>query len=241
MKIGLQLYTIRDSYETGEEFIEALKKVKEIGFEGVEFAGYAGLSAEELRNALKDIGLVPIASHHNVTQLDEELTQLIQYNHLLGSKFVVCSYSPAVSADDLAHLEKVLKDAQIEANKYGIQVLYHNHTHELLPMEAGVPLDLIKGYCGLEVDTYWVFNSKTNVRSYLKTNAEKIGLVHLKDGDLEGHPCAIGEGSNDIQTILGTSCEIGAEWVIIENDDPIPDGLSDITRSMQNLRSKYKF
>ena len=43
MKLAVQLYTLRNDYSNGEEFLEILEKVKEIGFEGVEFAGYAGL------------------------------------------------------------------------------------------------------------------------------------------------------------------------------------------------------
>ena len=29
----------------------------------------------------------------------------------------------------------------------------------------------------------------------------------------------------------------GIEWLILENDDPVPDGISDITRSMQWLKA----
>ena len=56
MKIGLQLYTIRDCIKSGEDLAEALKKVKAMGYDGVEFAGYAGLTPEEVRKALDDAG-----------------------------------------------------------------------------------------------------------------------------------------------------------------------------------------
>ena len=49
MKFAVQLYSVRDHIENGNDMLEILGKVKEIGFEGVEFAGYFGLSAEELR------------------------------------------------------------------------------------------------------------------------------------------------------------------------------------------------
>ena len=38
MKTGLQLYTVRDYME--EDFFGTIKKAAEIGFKGVEFAGY---------------------------------------------------------------------------------------------------------------------------------------------------------------------------------------------------------
>ncbi len=57
MKIGLQLYTIRDSYNHAQEFKESLKRVKELGYDQVEFAGYGDLSAVELRQYLDEVGL----------------------------------------------------------------------------------------------------------------------------------------------------------------------------------------
>ena len=42
-KVGLQLYSVRDDME--KDFYGTLKKVKEIGYDYVEFAGYFGHSA----------------------------------------------------------------------------------------------------------------------------------------------------------------------------------------------------
>ena len=58
--------------------------------------------------------------------------------------------------------------------------------------------------------------------------------------DENGNPCAIGEGKNDILGILRASAEIGVEWVVVENDDPTPDGLSDVQRSIEWIHHNYK-
>ena len=44
-KIGLQLYSIREDME--KDMDSALRQVKEMGYDCVEFAGYFGHSAEE--------------------------------------------------------------------------------------------------------------------------------------------------------------------------------------------------
>ena len=46
-KIALQLYTVRDDLE--KDFKATLLKVKEMGYEGVEFAGLYGHSADEVK------------------------------------------------------------------------------------------------------------------------------------------------------------------------------------------------
>lgn len=238
MKLALQLYTIRDCYKNGEEFISALKKVKELGFDGVEFAGFAGLKADELKKALNEIGLVPLSSHESPERLRDNIDEILSYCNEIGCKNVVCAFSPAKTKEDLQSLEKILKSAKEKAESFGINILYHNHSHEFEPMELGIPLDVIKGFCPLELDTYWVFNSKVNPAEYIRENAEKIGLIHLKDGK-SGTPCAIGEGENSISEILDAAKECGFEWIIVENDNPVPDGIEDTRRSMKNLIGKY--
>ena len=40
MKIALQLYSVRDCIQSGEDMRAVMKKIKAMGYEGVEFAGY---------------------------------------------------------------------------------------------------------------------------------------------------------------------------------------------------------
>ena len=40
MKIAVQMYSVRDAISDSESLLKALEKVKEIGYDGVEFAGY---------------------------------------------------------------------------------------------------------------------------------------------------------------------------------------------------------
>jgi len=239
MKIALQLYSVRDCCNTAEEFIHTLKAVKALGYDGVEFAGYHGLSAQELKNHLTEIGLDAVASHQSVDELENHLDELIAYNNTIGCKNIVCAYSPTKDMAEMTHLEQVLQSAIARAVAEGISVLYHNHSHEFEPIDGVLPIDMIQQYCMLELDTYWVFSSKNDPAAYLKSHANKIGLIHLKDGGMDANPCAIGEGKNDIQAIINASLEIGAKWLIVENDDPVPDGLSDAARSIRNLKS-YK-
>ncbi len=46
LSIGLQLYTVRD--QTEKDFAGTLRRVAELGYTGVEFAGYGDLSAQEM-------------------------------------------------------------------------------------------------------------------------------------------------------------------------------------------------
>jgi hypothetical protein len=59
--LGVQLYTVREQCKN--DFPGTLKTVSQIGFKGVEFAGYWNLSAPEIRKLLDDDGLVACGTH----------------------------------------------------------------------------------------------------------------------------------------------------------------------------------
>lgn len=237
MKIGLQLYTIRDSYENAKEFKAAIKKVKELGYEGVEFAGYAGMEAEELKAFIDETGITAISAHHSLQDLEFKLEETIQYDKILGCKYIVCAYAQTTSKEEVDHVVRVMSNAKKVAAEYGMEALYHNHSNEFVVLEDGsLPLALIGESCNLELDTFWVFHAGVEPCSFLKNNAEKISLVHLKDGNFEGTPCAIGEGFNNIKGIREMSERIDSPWLIVENDKPVPDGISDVSRSISYLK-----
>ena len=52
MEYGLQLYSVRDITQNGLE--RAMQKVADLGYTSVEFAGFFGNSATEVRRMLRD-------------------------------------------------------------------------------------------------------------------------------------------------------------------------------------------
>lgn len=237
MKKGLQLYTIRDSYTNSEEFKAALKKVKELGYDQVEFAGYGDLSAVELKAYLEELGLTTVSCHRGLVDLSETLDETIRYNKELGIKYIVCAYAPTSTKEEMATLINILNSAKVAIEEAGMELLYHNHSHEFVALEDGsLPMNLIKDCVRLELDTFWVFHAGVEPCTYLKEYADRIALVHIKDGSFEGKPCAIGEGYNNMKGIVKMSEIIGMDCVIVENDNPEPDGLSDVKRSINNLK-----
>lgn len=97
-------------------------------------------------------------------------------------------------------------------------------------------MDEIKKVCSLELDCYWVFFAGRNAPEYLRENGDAVGLIHIKDGGTASpSPCALGEGKNDIAGICAAAEEIGEQWVIVENDNPTPNGFEDAERSLKWL------
>lgn len=75
----MQLFTLRD--ETAADFRGTLRKVAELGYEGVEFAGYGDIPAEEMKALLDELGLKGFSSHVSLHAMREDLQ-----NKLITSK-----------------------------------------------------------------------------------------------------------------------------------------------------------
>lgn len=239
MKKAIQMWSFRDRVKDGESLLEALKIAADIGYEGVEFAGTFGVTASEMKETLAKLGLVSVSCHEDVNRMEQDIDEIIAYHHELGTPFIGCSYSPTETKEELERLERVMKTAQEKAAPYGIKVVYHNHAHEFKPLDDVRPIDEIAKWCLLEPDTYWVFHAGDNPCEFLRRYRTRVGLIHLKDG-VDGKGTSIGDGANDLKSIVETARDIGVEWVIaeIENEDPDAESVRDSKNSFAYMTEK---
>lgn len=241
MKLAVQLYSLRHHMENGEIFLDILKKVKELGFDGVEFAGFHGYSAEELKKTLDELGLVAVGAHMGLHDFKEEnLAETIRVGKVLGAKTLGIGGADTKTETSLNEVIEIMGKADEIASKEGINVYFHNHTEEfnepLFNTVPGTIFERLAAACHMQIDTYWSFHAGKENYSLISEYKDRIPHLHIKDG-LDGHPMALGEGNNDLATVVKAAKDNGIEWLILENDDPVPDGLSDITRSMAWLKA----
>ncbi len=234
MKLAVQLYSLRDDYKTGEEFLKILEKVKEIGFEGVEFAGFGGCEPEVIKAKLDELGLTAVGCHMGVENFKPDtIEETIRVAKVLGMKYVGTGGAPHSTPEEVKELVDTFSYANSVGEKEGIKFYYHNHTEEFeLNFDGRLCMDVIADGAYLELDTYWSFCGGADNYSYIKDTADKIVLLHIKDG-IDRKPTALGEGNNDLLSVFKAAKEIDIEWLVLENDDPVPTGIEDITRSMK--------
>ncbi|HEY0706064.1 MAG TPA: TIM barrel protein, partial [Polyangia bacterium] len=128
--IGIEMFSLRE--EERKDMPGTLKLVKEMGYDGVEFwAPYLEWSreqAKDLRKVLDDNGLKCFSTHNRTTYFQpDRLTRAIDYNLILGSKYIVNAYAGEIK--ELAGWTKLialLNDAHKEAKKAGLKVGHHN-------------------------------------------------------------------------------------------------------------------
>ena len=244
MKFAVQLYSLRHHIENGEDLLNILEKVKALGFEGVEFAGFQGLSAETLKAKLDACGLKCVGAHMGLNDLrPENIEATLDFMQTLGSDIVGIGGADTRTETTLTEVTDVMGKADEIAAKRGMKVYFHNHTEEFQPPlfaeKPGTIFERIKAACHVQIDTYWSFVAGQDNYTLITENKDRIVTLHIKDG--VGHtPMALGEGENDLAAVVRAAKDAGIEWLVLENDDPVPDGLSDVARSMKWLQANAK-
>lgn len=235
MKLAVQLYSLRDMVKNGDDFLKILEEVKKIGFDGVEFAGYHGLSAETIKAKLDELGLVAVGAHIGLDDFKEDkLADTVAFHKTLGCLYVGVGGAPHDTVEDCEYGASLLAKG---SEALGVPTYYHNHTEEFAPLANGkTAMQIFAEQTKLEVDTYWSFHAGVDNYKYISENIDDIILIHIKDG-IDGKPMALTEGNNDLDAVIRAAKDNNIDWVILENDDPVPDGLSDVARSMKYLMS----
>lgn len=185
-KLGLQLYTIRDEME--KDVDATLKKVSEMGYDCVEFAGYFDHSADELKAICEKYNLEIISVHQGYADILEKPDETISYVKKLGAKYYTIPWMNADLlkneydnvVDNIKKAGKILKDSDM-------QLMYHNHDFEfgskrdgkfiLDALYADVPSDLLIP----EIDVCWVHYAGQNPVEYVKKYGNIMKILHLKD------------------------------------------------------------
>ncbi|MBO5091946.1 MAG: sugar phosphate isomerase/epimerase, partial [Clostridia bacterium] len=92
MKLAIQLYSVRDEME--KDFFGTLKKVKEMGYDGCEFAGLYGKDPKEIKNVCNKLGLTPISAHVAYHDIMPDIQKAIDTYKEIGCKYMVIPYLP---------------------------------------------------------------------------------------------------------------------------------------------------
>jgi len=247
--VAIQMYTLRE--ESAQDFAGTLKKVAELGFDGVEFAGYGGLEVQEVKALLDEYGLKAASSHVSLDALESDLAKVIEEQKVLGSKFVVCPFlmPDQRSEEDYKKLIAFLEKAGEECRQEGITLCYHNHDFELDRLSDGRTAlesifdDVSPENLKTEFDIYWLTRAGENPVEWIKKYPNRTPLVHLKDmtTDDEKFFAELGTGGVDIEAVLNIGDEANVQWWIVEQDASRKTPLESIEISINYLKEKLPY
>ena len=251
LPVAVQVYSVRDSAEAN--LADTLRKIKEMGYDGVEFAGLYGYAPEYIKGLIDALELIPVSAHIPLDEMLADPDKTFAAYQTIGVKFAAVPYvtperRPGAekffeTIDEIAKLGEIAK-------KYGITLLNHNHDFEFKKVDGEYGLDVLyskvpKEFLETELDTCWVNVGGEIPAEYIAKYSGRTPVVHLKDfymtGKLPKHLYQliginegeaeedtesnfefrpVGHGMQDMPAILAAAEASGAQYVVVEQDEP---------------------
>ena len=209
--VGLQLYSVRTDLE--QDFYGTLRKVRDMGYTGVEFYGeYYGHTPVEVKAMCTELGLIPFSNHVPFQQMMDDLDRVIEENTVLGVQYIVFPYMdkpsrPGVDPEQFKATVARIGEIGAKVRQAGFQLLYHNHDFEFVKLPDGtVGHEYIFSSNApenvqVELDVCWSDFAGFPAQELIRKYDGRVPVVHLKDYFLDG------ELSSDPYALIGISSE----------------------------------
>ena len=243
--LGLQLYTLRESFKTNVP--ATLDKVKALGFTEIEGGSDYGLGVEKFKALLDERGLKLASAGFGYDAMKKDIDAAVQRAKALGVKFVMCAWIPHNA--ELGFTEADTRRAAADFNKWGaafkdagITFAYHPHGFEFRPLKEGderTHFDLLLAetkpeFVSFEMDVFWVTHPGQEPAKLLAKYPNRWVMMHLKDLR-KGAPTGIhtgraapsddvplGTGQVDWPAVLKQAAAVGVKHYFIEDESAAP-------------------
>jgi len=225
-KLGLQLFTIRNTMNTAENIRESFRKMKALGYDVAHTAGCA-IPYEEFGKIAAEEGIEICGTHDNFKMMVDETEKAMAAHRALGTKNMGIG---GFGAGSVEAVEKFIEQANKVANtvyEHGFKFTYHNHSHEFITLANGkTAMDmLVEGLDPVKtsfvLDTYWVQHGGGDVRYWIEKLTGRVDILHLKEmGRNADGPfiTEIGNGNMWWEGIFDTAEKAGVKYYVVEQD-----------------------
>ena len=232
MKIGAQMYTVRESCKTLEDFAETLKKIADIGYTAVQVSGTCDYEAEWLAEQLKATGLTCNLTHYKIDRILNETDKTVADHNIFGCKCIGLGAMAGSYRGSMEGAKQFVADmlpAAKRIKELGSLFMYHNHAFEYEKVEDGRTVmqvlsdEFAPGEMGFTLDTYWVKAGGYEPVDEIKRLSGRIPCVHFKDMEIQadGTPrfTWVGNGILNFEEIAAALENTGTDYAFVEQDN----------------------
>ena len=246
-KAALELYSIRELMQ--KDVLSALMHTAKAGYDGVEFAGFFDMQAQQLKDKVDELGLEVCGSHTGWNLLNENIEEVFAYNKILDNKNIILPYVPEElrsSAQAWRNLSAKFNEIGKKCNDAGFVFAYHNHAFEFEKFDtvSGYQImteNINPDYVKLQPDLGWVAFAGEDVENFLETYKDMILCIHVKQFKQVGSHEAteVHKGIVNYPPIIKKCISLKIEWFIIEQEGFDIPVLQSIEENCSELKKMF--
>lgn len=246
-QIGVQMYTLREM--AAKDLDATLAAVAKMGYGGVEFAGFQGHSAAEVRQMLDRYKLKAFSAHIPAAQFANDIESVVSDLQTIGAPWGIVPWVAPDNRDEtsMRDLGQNMNAWASRLKDAGLKLGYHNHDFEFTTT-LGTGETLFTTLLNItdpslvffELDAFWASVGGYEPDQVIRNHADRIRLLHLKDAakDNPRKDVPVGTGVLDWGAILSAARQAGVEYYITEQDNPNPDDpQGDVATALRNAEN----
>lgn len=224
----MQLYTLRSAMQHSVD--AALARVAEIGYTDVEFAGYFGHTAAEIRALLDRHGLIAPSAHVGFDSLQTDWQRTLDDAIVIGHRYLTIPWLDAAhyaTHDDVRRTAALFNERADQGRAAGIGFAYHNHDLVFTASGDFVPFDVLLSetdpdLVSFQADVYWMTRAGRDPVEYFTRYPGRFSMTHLKDsGGAPDHVMLdVGSGVIDFARLIAAADAAGVRHHFVEHDQP---------------------
>jgi sugar phosphate isomerase/epimerase len=223
------------------DFGGIVRRVADMGYIGVETAGFDAASPKEAGKLFKALGLT-VTSAHMPLPLGEHRAEVLDALQELNCSRIVSGMGPDAftSTSRIKDSCSLFNEGNAVAEENGLTFAIHNHWWEFQEVEGRyvyeVMLECLDPRIFFEIDTYWVKTAGPDPAEIVRKLGKRAPLLHIKDGPcMAGEPMvAVGDGIVDFPSIVEAG-KGSIEWMIVEMDQCATDMMEAVEKSYAYL------
>jgi len=244
MRIGMQMYTLRDFCKNEKDIAATFAKLRKIGFKYIQISGMAPVEPKTMRTLMDDHGIVPVSTHTGYEAIINQGEKVIEAHLMYGCNLMVCPGLPMElhNAAGYRNVADQFAKAMPRFAAKGLALGYHNHGMELERYDGKAGLEILLDGCPslfAEIDTYWVQYGGGDPAAWIARYPDRVIQIHVKDMGMHENKQVmppIGTGNLNWPRILSASAKAGVQYLLIEMDEPTIEPFESARISLENLK-----
>ncbi|MBR0535802.1 MAG: sugar phosphate isomerase/epimerase [Clostridia bacterium] len=229
IKLGVQLYTLRDQCKNAEDFETTLKFLQSIGCNVIQISAIGDIDPIVVGELVDKYNMEVCLTHKSYDRMKNDLPALMREHDLIHCKNIGIGAMPGnihQTPEGVTGFIAKCNEIGRAMHDEGKQLCYHNHAFEFEVYDGMRTFERLINETTPETlhfvpDVYWMQVGGVNPAEYMKKLAGRVEVCHFKDMcivDNQQRFAECGTGNIDLGACYRTCKEIGVKYIVIEQD-----------------------
>jgi len=246
IKLGAQLYTLREFIQTYEDTEATFQFLQDLGITTAQISGIGPIEPERVAELVRRFGLDICVTHKPFDRMLNDLDNLIAEHKMIGCPSIGIGGMPSQyreSKEGILEFIKVATEVGAKMMKQGIRFAYHNHSFEFERYDGRTIMDMLIEDTDPELfyfipDIHWAQVGGVNPPDFLRQLSGRVDVCHFKDYKIdkgERKFAEIGTGNLNLDECFKACQDSGVKYIVIEQDTCDIDPRESMAISYKNL------